>query len=261
MTSVGVLASGRGSNFRAIVDHRGLNVLTGVEIGVLLYNYADAPVATIAEEYGIPARLVEHRDRSRLEFETEIVETLGSYGIELVCLAGWDRIIGSEFFSKYRWRIMNIHPALLPAFGEKGLNADFVHEAVLQYGAKVTGCSVYFIDVSVEKGPIILQKPVEIREREISLFPTSRRESVEILSDRVLMQEHRLYSKAIQLYAEGRLQIRESVSELENSTRRVVFVDADDNWEKEWTRKQQPFLEHQRELWASNKSVTSRDLL
>lgn len=261
MTSLGVLASGRGSNFRAIADHKRLGILTGVEIKVLLYNHFDAPVATVAEKYGIPARFVDHRDRSRLEFENEIVEILESSGVDLVCLAGWDRIVGSEFFNKYRWRIMNIHPALLPAFGEKGLNANFVHKAVLEYGTRVTGCSVYLIDVSVEKGPIILQKSVEVDEKEISLFQINPNEAVEILSDRVLIQEHRVYSKAIQLYAEGRLHIREFIGEVEKPARKIISVDTNDNWEREWTQRQHSFIEYQRNLWASNKNLTRRDLL
>lgn len=260
MTNVGVLASGRGSNFRAIVEHKQLGIFNNVDVRLLIYNYSEAPVAQIAEKAGIPSRLIDHRERSRQEFETDVMNALEEQQVDLVCLAGWDRIVGSEFFNKYRWRAMNIHPALLPAFGEKGLNARFVHEAVLQYGAKVTGCTVYFIDISVEKGPIILQKPVEVREKETALFSTDTDQAVEILSNRVLIQEHRLYSKAIQLYADGRLHVNEFETEQGGPTRKVTFLDIDDKWEKDWTRRQQRFIEHQARAWASNPSITEEGL-
>ena len=259
--NIGILASRRGSNFGAIVAHERLGVLNDVDVSVLVYNYSDAPAATIAETQGVPSRFIDHRNRARQEFEREIIETLDSYNVELVCLAGWDRIIGSEFFKKYRWRAVNIHPALLPAFGEKGLNAGFVHEAALEYGVKVTGCTVYFIDVSVEKGPIILQKPVEIRQKETSLFSVNREQAVGMLSDRVLVQEHRLYSKAIQLYADKLLHVSEFSVEVGASPRRVVSVHSDSVWEKEWALRQRKFIEAQIESWKSSTNVSEEDLL
>ncbi len=258
---VGILASGRGSNFGAIVDHKKLGIFKNVDVSVLIHNHSDAPVATIAETHGVPSKYIDHRDRNRQEFETEVTATLDAYGVELVCLAGWDRIVGSEFLKMYRWRAVNIHPALLPAFGEKGLNARFVHEAALQYGAKVTGCTVYFIDISVERGPIILQRPVDIHEKETILFSTNREHAVQMLSDRVLFQEHRLYSKAIQLYADGLLQVNEFPVENATSTRKIVSILANADWEREWALRQRKFIDHQRKMWDSNANISEEDFI
>jgi len=252
MVNVGVLASGRGSNFQAIVDHHRLGVFQNVNVRVLIYNNPDASVRDIAQRYQVASHLIDHRDRDRVEFERQIMDTLDSYGVELVCLAGWDRIVGSEFFRKHRWKTMNIHPALLPSFGWKGLNARYVHEAALEYGVKVTGCTVYFVDVSVEKGPIILQHPVRILESERQMFRERREDAVQSLSDRVLIHEHRIYSKAIQLLADGRLRVDEFVThEGEARTSRVVAIDLSGDWEKRWNERQRIFIEQQKAMWAA----------
>ncbi len=253
MPNIGVLASGRGSNFKAIVEHQELGVLQSVNVAVLIYNNPDAPVREIAEGHRIPSRLVDHRDMDRVEFERQIMDILDSYSVELVCLAGWDRIVGSDFFRKYRWKTMNIHPALLPSFGWKGLNARYVHEAALEYGVKVTGCTVYFIDVSVEKGPIILQRPVEVLESERQMFRDRREDAIQSLSDRVLVHEHRTYSKAIQLYSDQRLAVEECTFHNEKGPQvsRVVNVDLSGDWEEEWSERQRIFIERQVAEWAA----------
>jgi len=253
MLNIGVLASGRGSNFQAIVDHQKLGVFQDVNVRVLIYNNPDAPVRDVAQRYQVASHLIDHRDRDRVEFERQIMDILDSYGVELVCFAGWDRIVGSEFFRKYRWKTMNIHPALLPSFGWKGLNARYVHEAALEFGVKVTGCTVYFVDVSVEKGPIILQHPVKILESERQMFRDSREDAIQSLSDRVLIHEHRIYSKAIQLYADGRLRVDEFVSRDQGEARvsRVVAVNLSGDWEKKWSEKQRVFIERQKAAWAA----------
>ncbi len=252
MLNVGVLASGRGSNFQAIMDHQKLDVFQDVNVRVLIYNNPDALVGDTARRYQVANHLVDHRGTDRVEFERQIMDILDSYAVELVCLAGWDRIVGSDFFRKYRWKTMNIHPALLPSFGWKGLNARYVHEAALEHGVKVTGCTVYFVDVSVEKGPIIIQQPVRILESERQLFRERREDAIQSLSDRVLIQEHRVYSKAIQLHADGRLRVDESVSHSEGETRtsRVVAVDLSDDWERRWSERQRIFIEQQKASWA-----------
>jgi len=257
MVNVGVLASGRGSNFRAIMEHQRLGVLENVNLPVLIYNYPDAPVKQIAEKYHVTNHFVDHKSRDRVEFERQIMDILESSQVELVCLAGWDRIVGSDFFRKYRWKVMNIHPALLPSFGWKGLNARFVHEAALEYGVKITGCTVYFVDVSVEKGPIILQRPVQVLESERTMFDKKREDAIQSLSDRVLIHEHRTYSKAIQLYADGRLKIEEVPSRAEETrVNRVVSVDLQGDWEKKWNERQRTFIEQQRTEWASRMAET-----
>lgn len=251
--NVGVMASGRGSNFEAIVDHQRLGALRNVNVSVLIYNNPDAAVRNIAQRAQVPSHLVDHRDKDRLEFEHQVMDILSSHAVQLVCLAGWDRVVGSEFFHKYRWAIMNIHPALLPSFGWKGLNARYVHEAVLEYGVKVTGCTIHFVDVSVEKGPIILQHPVRVLESEREMFANRREDATQSLSDRVLIHEHRAYSKAIQLYADDRLRVDEIKTTGGEGYRvnRAVAVDLSDDWESKWNERQRKFIEHQRMTWAA----------
>ena len=247
MFRVAVLASGRGSNFQAIVEHERLGVFKGVEVAVLIYNHPEANVARIAEEYAVPSVFIEYRGKKRTVFEEEVLGTLKEYDVDLACLAGWDQIVGARFFETYRWRLMNIHPSLLPSFGRKGLNGRFVHMAALEYGVKVTGATVFYVDISVDRGPIIVQEPVEVREEEIALYssdlPGDRERAVEMLSERVLVHEHRLYSKAIQLHAEGRIRV------LGDKT----IVDYDEDWEEEWREREQPFIEHQRRYWAGKR--------
>lgn len=262
MVSVGVLASGRGSNFQAIVEHQRLGVFQGVDVSVLIYNYPEAPVKHVAEKHGIVNHLVGHKNVDRVEFERQIMSILDSSEVELVCLAGWDRIVGSEFFRKYRWKVMNIHPALLPSFGWKGLNARYVHEAALEYGVKITGCTVFFVDVSVEKGPIILQHPVRVLESELELFKNRREDAIQSLSDRVLIHEHRIYSKAIQLYADRRLRVYEAVtSGKEAQANRVVSIDLHDDWEKKWNERQRIFIESQKPAWGAKAVEAAEELI
>lgn len=245
--NVAVLASGRGSNFQAIVEHERSDIFDDVNIAVLIYNHPEANVARIAEEYDVPAVFLEYRRKKRTIFEDEILDTLKSYDVDLTCLAGWDQIVGAKFFETYRWRLMNIHPALLPAFGRKGLDGRFVHRAVLEYGVKVTGATVFYVDVSVDRGPIITQAPVEVREEEISLFstnlPEDKERAVEMLSDRVLVHEHRLYSKAIQIHADGRIKV---VGD-------KTIIDYSGGWEKAWKERERPFIDYQKRYWAEKR--------
>ena len=252
MVNVGVLASGKGSNFSAVLRHKQLGVLKEVNLSVLIFNNPDASVKDITVDFGIPSHFLDHRHKDRIEFERQLAAILDSHGVELICLAGWDRVVGIEFFQKYRWRMMNIHPALLPSFGWKGLNARYVHQAALEYGVKLTGCTVFFVDISVEKGPIILQSPVRILESEREMFADRREEAIQSLSDRVLIHEHRTYPKAIQLYADKRLRVEETTTHEEQRirTRRTVAIDLSDNWETRWNKRQQAFVEWQRKEWA-----------
>ena len=255
MVNVGVLASGRGSNFEAMAEHQRLGVFQDVDLRVLIYDNPDAPVSNIAQRRRIESYLVDYRGVDRIDFEHRIATILDSRDVELVCLAGWDRAVGSELFRKYRWRMMNIHPALLPSFGWKGLNARYVHEAALEYGVRFTGCTVFFVDVSVEKGPIILQHPVRILESEREMFTDNREAAIESLCERVLIHEHRIYSKAIQLYADKRLRISEILSQNEATARtsRVVIIDLSGDWDKKWNERQQVFIDWQRKQWAARR--------
>jgi phosphoribosylglycinamide formyltransferase 1 len=241
MTNVAVLASGRGSNFRALAEHQKLGIFDGVDISLLVYNHQDARVKETADKYGIPSRYVNLDGRSRVDAETEMLDLMKSYSIDLVCLAGWDKIVGSEFFNTYRWKLMNIHPSLHPAFAEKGLNAMNVHKAVLESGVYVTGCTVFYVDMSVYQGPIVLQEPVVVEERE--LFLQNPEKAVDSLSARVLVHEHRLYPKAIQLHSDKRLEV------VKNKTigNYVVTIGSSGDWGKNWNEKQKPFIDFQLE--------------
>jgi len=224
---LGVLASGRGSNFQAIIDQIELGVLRDVEPGVLISNNPDAPVLEIAEGHGVEREVIVPKakgEEGRLEFEREAHKIFESHGVTLVVLAGFMRVLSPYLIRRYKWRMMNIHPALLPAF--PGLHA---HRQVLEYGAKVSGCTVHYVDEGVDTGPIILQHAVPVREDDTE----------ETLAKRVLVFEHRLYSKAIQLHADGRLRVEG----------RRVRVDYSGGWEEEWNRRQLAYIRRQRELW------------
>jgi phosphoribosylglycinamide formyltransferase-1 len=188
---VGVLASGRGTDFQSLVDAATAGTL-GAEIAVLVCNVPGAGVIARAEAAGIPAAVVDHRGRTREHFETEVVGVLQGRGVDLVVFAGFMRLVTSTLLSRFPNRVINIHPSLLPAF--PGAHA---HEDVLQYGAKVSGCTVHFVDESTDGGPILLQKAVEVRDDD----------TAESLSRRILEWEHRLLPLAVRLLAEGRVAV------------------------------------------------------
>jgi phosphoribosylglycinamide formyltransferase-1 len=269
MTTVSVLASGRGSNLQAILEHKKTGAFENVDIGVLIYNHPDSEAKKIAGEYQVDARFIEH-EKGRIGFYNEVVEALEQYRTDLVCLAGWDMIIGREFFEPYRWRIMNIHPALLPAYGDKGLNGMDVHEAVLKDGTKITGCSVFFTDISVERGPVILQHPVEVGEEETRVFwedlatglSTDQNRGVQLLADRVLIWEHRSYAKAIQLFVDGKLRVQSHLvkesrdGEKHAEERAVVMIDHDRHWDERWNERQKTFILNQKKQWMDKGKPT-----
>jgi phosphoribosylglycinamide formyltransferase-1 len=179
---LGILLSGRGSNFlaiaRAIEEHR----LSGAEIAVVLSNREDAPGLASARALGLPAFAIPSAGRKRAEHDAEMIARLQEHAVDLVCLAGYMRIISAEFVQAFPNRILNVHPSLLPAF--PGLDAQ---KQALDYGAKVAGCTVHFVDEAVDHGVIILQKTV----------PVNDDDTEETLSARVLEQEHLAYPEAI----------------------------------------------------------------
>jgi phosphoribosylglycinamide formyltransferase-1 len=192
MTRIGVLLSGRGSNFvaiaRAIADGR----LKGVEIAVVLSNREDAPGLVAARELGLPAVAIASAGVKRAEHDALMLEKLAEYGIDLVCLAGYMRIISPAFVAAYPQRILNVHPSLLPAF--PGLEAQ---TQALEYGAKVAGCTVHFVDEQVDHGVIVLQRVVAVEDRD----------TAETLSARILEQEHAAYAEAIARVVSGRYRV------------------------------------------------------
>jgi phosphoribosylglycinamide formyltransferase-1 len=182
MKRLGVLLSGKGSNFiaiaKAIREHR----LEGAEIAVVLSNIDDAPGLAAAREMNLPAFAISSAGRKRAEHDAEMIARLHQHKVDLVCLAGYMRIISPAFVAAFPNRILNVHPSLLPAF--PGLDAQ---KQALEYGAKVAGCTVHFVDEAVDHGVIVLQKMVPVYDDD----------TAEALSARILVQEHAAYPEAI----------------------------------------------------------------
>jgi phosphoribosylglycinamide formyltransferase 1 len=190
---LGVLISGGGSNLQAIIDHIESGSLSA-EIMVVISNEIDAYGLTRAQKHGIPTAVVMHGDYdTRKEFDEKLVEILKAHEVELVVLAGFMRLITSRLLDAFPGRIMNIHPALLPAFPGVHVWADQV-----EHGVKFSGCTVHFVDGGMDTGPIIIQ----------AVVPVLDNDDAETLAARILKQEHRIYPKAIQLYAQGRLIVK-----------------------------------------------------
>jgi phosphoribosylglycinamide formyltransferase-1 len=190
--SLGVLASGRGSNLASIISAIDAGKIPG-EIKLVLSDKPQAQALVRAWEAGIPARaIVPSSFATKGEFEDALAEALREAGVELVVLAGFMRILSPRFVGRFSGRIMNIHPSLLPSF--PGLDAQ---RQAVEYGVRVSGCTVHFVDQGMDTGPIILQK-------EVPVLPD---DTPETLEQRILVQEHRLYPEAIALYAAGRLSI------------------------------------------------------
>ena len=189
---LGILLSGRGSNFLAIAD----NVAAGrlrAEIALVISNRADAPGLAAARERGLKALLIASQGRKREEHDAEIVAALKAAKVDLVCLAGYMRLLSPEFIQAFPQKILNIHPSLLPAF--PGLDAQ---KQALDYGVKITGCTVHFVDEHLDHGPIVVQRTVAVADGD----------SVESLSARILAQEHIAYSEAIARLASGQCRVQ-----------------------------------------------------
>ena len=182
MKRLGILLSGRGSNFVAIADAVRRHRLPGAEIAVVLSNVAEAAGLAIARERELPAFAVPSAGRKRAEHDAEMIARLHQHKVDLVCLAGYMRILSGEFVRAFPNRILNVHPSLLPAF--PGLDAQ---AQALEFGAKVAGCSVHFVDEAVDHGAIVVQRAVPILDDD----------TAESLSARVLEQEHLAYPEAI----------------------------------------------------------------
>lgn len=191
--NVGVLVSGRGSNLQSIIDAIGEKRLAA-RIGVVLSDKGDAFALDRAADHGIEGKFVDPSPYSdRRAYDEALVAELRRRDIELVALAGFMRILSPTFIEAFSNRIMNIHPSLLPSF--PGLH---VQQKALNHGARFSGCTVHFVDTGVDTGPIIIQ----------AVVPVCDDDTDETLSARILKQEHRIYPRAIQLYAEGRLDVR-----------------------------------------------------
>lgn len=189
---IGVLISGSGTNLQSIIDAVEAKKLDA-KIELVLSNKADAYGLLRAQNHGIPIEVLEHKSfPSREAYDQTVIDLLRGRGVELVVLAGFMRLLSPVFVTAYSNRIMNIHPALLPAF--PGL---YVQKKALEHGVRFSGCTVHFVSEECDEGPIIIQAVVPV-------FPDDTEET---LAARILAQEHRIYPRAIQLYAEGRLHI------------------------------------------------------
>jgi phosphoribosylglycinamide formyltransferase-1 len=191
---IGVLASGGGTNLQSIIDACERGEIDG-EVAVVISNLPDALALERARTHRIDAFSFPHQGVSREQHEADVIACLEQHKVDLVCLAGYLRMLTPVFINKYAGRLMNTHPALLPAFGGKGMHGLHVHQAVLDYGCKVSGCTIHFVTLEVDGGPIILQKSVPVLEGD----------TAETLQERVLKEEHKLYPRAIQLFAQGKL--------------------------------------------------------
>lgn len=191
MKRIGVLVSGRGSNLQALLDAARRGELGG-EIAVVVSNVEEALGLARAREAGIPAVFRDHRGKKRDAFDTEIVEILRAHRVDLVCLAGFMRLLSPVFVRAFPGRIVNIHPALLPAF--PGLDAQ---RQAWEHGAKVSGTTVHLVDEGLDSGPIVAQEAV----------PVLSGDTPETLAARILEAEHRLYPRAVRLLLEGRCRV------------------------------------------------------
>ena len=208
--SLGVLISGSGSNLQSIIDRIEAGALDA-RIAVVISNNPSAFGIERAKKHGIPCRIVDHRNfAAREDFDRALIEILHEKKADLIVLAGFMRVLTTTFLRAFPQKIMNIHPALLPAFpGTHGQQRAF------DFGVKISGCTVHFVDDGVDTGPIIIQAAVPVREND----------SAETLAARILREEHRIYPQAIQWYAEGRLSIegRTVLLKNENTLREIVL--------------------------------------
>lgn len=198
MVNLGILISGRGSNMDAILASIKSGKIENVKPCIVISNKPDAAGLKIAsEKYGVPTKVVPTGGLKGWDYDQKLVAALKEHDVipqsGLICLAGFMRIISAEFVRQYKMRIINIHPALLPLF--PGLHAQ---RQALEAGAKVTGCTVHFVDEGVDSGPIILQKSVPVMEGD----------DEEKLSARILEQEHKLYPEVVRLFGEGRIKVQ-----------------------------------------------------
>ena len=194
MLRLGVLASTRATDMQAIIDAINSKKLNTI-ISVLISNKKDAFALERARNHNIKAVFIDSKDKEREQFDREVAKELDKNKVDLILLIGYMRILSSWFVNKYKNKIMNIHPSLLPAFAG-GMDKD-VHQEVLNHGCKVTGCTLHFVDESVDSGPIIMQKAVEIDENETS----------DSLKEKVQKAEQEIILKAIELYDKGKIKV------------------------------------------------------
>lgn len=190
---IGILISGRGSNMVALVDAVKCGEIPDSEVAVVISDKPDAAGLEKARERGVETLVVERKARARVEHDAEIIAELKERDVELVCLAGYMRLLSPQFVRAFPNRIVNIHPSLLPSF--PGLN---VQQQAIDHGVKISGCTVHFVDEELDAGPIILQRAIEVEDGD----------TAETLAARILEQEHGAYIEAVKRIAAGRVSVK-----------------------------------------------------
>jgi phosphoribosylglycinamide formyltransferase-1 len=205
---IGILLSGRGSNFEALADSVAAGRVPNARISIVLSNREGAPGIEKARARGIETRVIPSKGLEREAYDKLVVAALQEKEVDLVCLAGYMRLLSPYFVAAFRGRILNIHPSLLPSF--PGLEAQ---RQALEHGAKFSGCTVHFVDENLDAGPIIIQAAVPIEDGD----------TPDTLAERILCEEHRIYSEAVRIVLEGRFRIE---------GRRVLITPNKESWHK-----------------------------
>src|SRR5580704_2178941 len=189
---IGVLLSGRGSNFEALADSIASSRIPNAEIAIVISNREDAPGIDRAKTRGVATRVIPSKGLERETYDRQVVAALNDHKVDLVCLAGYMRLLSPYFVASFPNRILNIHPSLLPSF--PGLESQ---RQALEYGVKFAGCTVHFVDENLDAGPIVLQAIVEVKDDDTDAT----------LSERILKEEHRIYSEAVKMILKGNFKI------------------------------------------------------
>ena len=189
---IGVLLSGRGSNFVALADSVAAGRIPDTEIAIVVSNREGAAGIDKAKDRGIPTRVIPSKGLEREPYDRQVVAVLHQHGVDLICLAGYMRLLSPYFVASFPNRILNIHPSLLPSF--PGLESQ---RQALEYGVKIAGCTVHFVDENLDAGPIVLQAAIPVRDEDTEVT----------LSERILAEEHRIYSEAVRIVLEGKFKI------------------------------------------------------
>jgi phosphoribosylglycinamide formyltransferase-1 len=184
-----VLLSGRGSNFEALVESVAAGRIPNAEIAIVISNREGAPGIQRAESRGIRTRVIPSKGLEREAYDRQVVAVLNEHKVDLICLAGYMRLLSPYFVAAFPNRILNIHPSLLPSF--PGLESQ---RQALEYGVKFAGCTVHFVDENLDAGPIVLQ----------AVVPVEDKDTEESLSQRILREEHRIYSEAVRIVLDGK---------------------------------------------------------
>ena len=189
---IGVLLSGRGSNFVALAESVATGRIPNAEIAIVVSNREGAPGIDKAKERGIATRIIPSKGLEREAYDRQVVAVLNEHNVEFICLAGYMRLLSPYFVASFPNRILNIHPSLLPSF--PGLESQ---RQALEYGVKFAGCTVHFVDENLDAGPIVLQSAIPVRDDDTEVT----------LSERILAEEHRIYSEAVKIVLDGKYKI------------------------------------------------------